>query len=90
MQEKDRKNAMKPHHAIAMLALPLALAACGQDSASDVIDDQAEATSEHADLAERRAAGAQTPQEAEVYEQHSDQLDARARKLEKEADRLVE
>jgi len=81
---------MKPLVALAALALPLTLAACAEESASDVINEQAEATSDHADLAERRAAGAQTQEEAQVFEQHSDKLDARARELETEADRLVE
>jgi hypothetical protein len=81
---------MKPIAILAPLACALGLAACSEESASDVINDQAEATSEHADLAERRAAGAQTAEEAQVFEEHSDKLDARARQLEKEADRLVE
>jgi len=81
---------MKPLAAPALLAGSTGLAACSQETASDVISDQAEATSEHADLAERRAAGAQTEEEAQVFEEHSDRLDARARELEKEADRLIE
>jgi cell division protein FtsB len=81
---------MKALGILAPLTFSISLAACGQESASDVINDQAEATSEHADLAERRAAGAQTEEEAQVFEEHSDRLDARARELEKEADRLVE
>lgn len=80
--------------AVPTLLVPLAcaagLAACSQQTGSDIIDEQAEATSDHADLAERRAAGAQTEEEAQVFEEHSDRLDARARELEKEADRLVE
>ncbi|QIQ87761.1 hypothetical protein [Erythrobacter sp.] len=75
---------------LASLACTASLGACSQQTGSDIIDEQAEATSDHADLAERRAAGAQTEEEAQVFEEHSDRLDARARELEKEADRLVE
>ncbi|MEE4154531.1 MAG: hypothetical protein V2I27_10265 [Erythrobacter sp.] len=78
----------------ALLPVPIALlaslAACQQQTASDIVEEQAEASSDHADLAEKRAAGAQTEAEAQLYEQHADNLDARARQLEKEADRIVE
>jgi len=82
--------AMKSLASLAPLTFSIGLAACGQESASDVVNDQAEATSEHADLAERRAAGAQTDEEAQVFEEHPDRLEAHAHELEEEADRLVE
>ena len=58
------------------------------NDAEDIIVEEIGAVEDHADLAEDRAADADTPEERARLEEHADQLDARADRLEEEADRV--